>query len=231
MERPINTRLMWHLGGKQHISPEQAAFRQDRSTEDQVTYIAQAIEDAFQDKRHILVVSIDLETTFDKVWREGLKLKMRQCGIAGRMFKWISRYLHSRKARAQIKHHQNRKQVSRHGIPQGGVLSPTLFLIFIKDIIDKLPKNVQGAIYADDLALWCSEEYVPTADYRLQLALQVMETGTRSWLVKISEKKTIYTISLLSAQQHIIKLKISSQELHSDDSPAYLGLTLDRRMT
>ena len=75
-------------------------------------------------------------------------------------------------------------------MPTGGVLSPTLFLIFIKDIIDKLPKNMQGAIYADDLALWCSEEYVSAANYRIQLALQVMTTWTRSWLVKINEKRT-----------------------------------------
>ena len=116
-------------------------------------------------------------------------MKMRQCGIAGRMFKWISHYLHNQKARTQIKHQQSRKQVIRQGVSQAVVLSPTLFLIFIKDIIDKLPKNVQGAIYADDLALWCSEEYVSTANYRLQLALQVMETRTRSWLVKINEKE------------------------------------------
>ena len=51
MERLINTRLMWHLEDKKHITPEQAALRQDRSTEDQITYISQAIEDAFQNKK------------------------------------------------------------------------------------------------------------------------------------------------------------------------------------
>ena len=70
MERLINTRLMWYLEDKKHITPEQAAFRQDRSTEDQITYIAQAIEDAFQDKKHTLAVWIDLEKAFDKVWKE-----------------------------------------------------------------------------------------------------------------------------------------------------------------
>ena len=76
MERLINTRLMWHLEDKKHITPEQAAFRQDRCTEDQITYIAQAIEDTFQDKKHTLAVWIDLENAFDKVWKEDLKLKL-----------------------------------------------------------------------------------------------------------------------------------------------------------
>ena len=209
---------MWHLEDKQHISPEQAAFRQVQSTEDQIIYIAQAIANAFKDKKHTLALWIDLEKAFDKVWREGLKLKMQQCGIAGRMYKWISLYRHNWKARTQIKHHQSRKQALRQGIPQGGVLSPTVFLTFIKDITDKLLKNVQEAIYADDFALRFSEEYASTANYRLQLALQVMETWTRSWVVKINEKETTYTIFSLSTQQHKVKLQISSEELHAEDS-------------
>ena len=56
MERLINTRLMWQLEDKKHITPEQAALRQDCSTEDQIIYIAQTIEDVFQDKKHTLAV-------------------------------------------------------------------------------------------------------------------------------------------------------------------------------
>ena len=61
MERLINNRLTWHLESKGHINPEQAAFRQNRSTEDQVSYLTQAIGDAFQEKKHTLAVWVDLE--------------------------------------------------------------------------------------------------------------------------------------------------------------------------
>ena len=56
MERMINTRLVWHLEKNNIITSEQAGFRQHSSTEDQVTYIAQKIEDSFQDKQHTLTV-------------------------------------------------------------------------------------------------------------------------------------------------------------------------------
>ena len=174
MECLINTRFMWHLEDKKYITPEQAAFKQDRSTEDQITYIAQAIEDAFQDQKHTLAVWIDLEKAFDKVWKEGLKLKLHQCGVAGRMFKWIGQYMHKRKAKVQIKQHLSKKRTLRQGIPQGVLLSPTLFLILIRDILHQMPKNIQGAIYADDFALWCSEEYITTANYRMQQTLQLI---------------------------------------------------------
>ena len=80
---------------KTKSTSEQAAFRQDRSTKDQII-ISQAIEDAFQDKKHTLAVWTDLEKAFDKVWKGVLKLKLRQCGVAGRMFKWIGQYMHNR---------------------------------------------------------------------------------------------------------------------------------------
>ena len=108
---------MWHLEDKKHITPKQGAFRHDLSTEDQITYIAQAIEDAFQDKKHTLAVWIDLEKAFDKVWKDGLKLKLHQCGVAGRMFKWIGQYLHNRKAKVQIKQHLGKKRTLRQGVP------------------------------------------------------------------------------------------------------------------
>ena len=231
MECLINTRLMWHLEDKKHITPEQAAFRKYRSTEDQITHIAQAIEDAFQDKKHTLAVWIDLEKAFDKVWKEGLKSKLHQCGVAGRMYKWIGQYMHNRKAKVQIKQHLSKKRTLRLGVPQGGVLSTTLFLIFIRDILHRMPKNIQGAIYADDLALWCSEEYITTANYRLQQALQVIESWTWSWLVNVNEKKTTFTIFSLSNQKHSVHLKLNRQTLHQEDTPTYLGVTLDWRPT
>ena len=64
MERMINTRLSWYLESNNIITPEQAGFRQHHSTEDQVTYIAQKIEDGFQDKRHTLTVWLDMEKAF-----------------------------------------------------------------------------------------------------------------------------------------------------------------------
>ena len=107
----------------------------------------------FQDKKHTLTVWTDLEKAFDKVWKECLKLKLRQCGVAGRMFKWIGQYMHNRKAKVQAKQHLSKKRTLRQGVPQGGVLSPTLFLIFIRDVLHRMPKSIQGAVYADDLAL------------------------------------------------------------------------------
>ena len=180
MKTLIKTRFMCHLEDKTHITLEQAAFRQDRSTEHQITYISQAIEDAFNDKKNTLAAWIDLEKAFDKVWKEGLKLKLSQCDVAGRMHKWLGQYMYNRKAKVQVKQDVSKRRTLRQGVPQGGVLSPTLFLVFIRYILHQTPKNIQGVIYADGLAYYCGGVESTTANYTLQQALQVTESRARA---------------------------------------------------
>ena len=179
LERMINSRLMWHLEKNKLLSKYQAGFHQDHSTEDQAAHVAQMIEDSFQDKKHTLAVWVDLEKAFDKVWKDGLRLKLQRCGVRGCMYKWISQFLHNRNARVQMGGSYSRKKILAEGVPQGGVLSPTLFLIFINDVLNDLPRGVHGAMYADDLILWCIEESIGTARYRLQEPLNLLERWTK----------------------------------------------------
>ena len=81
-----------------------------------------------------MAVWIDMEKAFDKVWKNGLRLKLQQSGVKGYMYCWISQYLTNRKARVHVNGSYSRKKTLKEGVPQGGVLSPTLFLIFINDI-------------------------------------------------------------------------------------------------
>ena len=74
-----------------------------------------------------LSVWIDFQKAFDKVWRDGLQLllKLRRCNISGNMFKWIKSYTHNRRDRVVIDNNRSKKILLRHGVPQGGFLSPT----------------------------------------------------------------------------------------------------------
>ena len=80
------------------------------------------------------------------------------------MYKWTKSYLHNRRARVMVDNKHSRKLLLRHGVPQG-LLSPSLFIIFINDLVAELPKGVHAALYSNDLVLWCPEEYATTATY------------------------------------------------------------------
>ena len=157
-KKKINTRLKWFLETEKLLIPQQAVFREHQCTEDQTTYLAQETEDGFQRKKQTLSVWIDLQKAFDKVWTDGLLLKLRTCNISGNMFKWIKSYTHNRRARVVIDNNRSKKILLRHGVPQGGVLSPTLFIVFMNDLVKQLPTFVKSAMYADDLVMWSTEE-------------------------------------------------------------------------
>ena len=67
---------------------------------------------------------------------DGLKLQLRQSGASGNIYTWSNQYLHNRQARVQLQREKSKKKLIRQGVPQGGVLSPTFFLVFIDDIVE-----------------------------------------------------------------------------------------------
>ena len=144
IERIVNHRIMCFFETEKIIYyEEQSGFRQFISTEIQVTYLSQEMEDAFQEKKVLYATWIDLQKAFDKVWTDGLLVKAQRCGIGGKMYRWVSSFLHNRKARVTVDGKECRKFLLRHGVPQGGVISPPLFLIFIYDLVKELPNGIK----------------------------------------------------------------------------------------
>ena len=152
MERIVSERLKWHPETEILLVPEQAGSRQLCSTEDQTTYLSQEIGDAFQEQKLVLISWIDLQKPFDEFWMEGLLVKLQRSGIASNMFNWRKSYLYKRRVRVPVDRFHSKKILLRHGVPQGG--APTSVLLFINDLVSKLPKGIKAALYADDLVIW-----------------------------------------------------------------------------
>ena len=140
MERVVNQRLKWYLETNDLLAPEQAGFR--------TTYLAQEIEDAFQEKQVTRVAWIDLHRAFDRVWIDGLIVKLMRNGVANNMLKWIQSYIFNRRARVSLYQLSSRKIFLRQGVPQCDFLSPTLF---INDLVSELPMGVKTALYVDTM--------------------------------------------------------------------------------
>ena len=114
---------------------------------------------------------------------------------------------------------------------QGGVISSTLFLVFIDDIADDMIPRISRALHADDLALWTAEVSLSSAGARMQRALDKLDTYTKKWGVELNKTKTVYTVFSLSPQQEKVTLQFQGRILGNDVTPRYLGLKLDRRLT
>ena len=144
------------------------------------------------------------------------------------MFKWIKSYTHNRRPRVLIYNNISKKILLRHSVPQGGVLSPTLFIVFMNDLVKQLPTFVKSAMYADDLVMWSTEEYAETAQIRLQTAINVLSNWANERCMKNDRNKTFTTLFTLSTK---VKPVLNHTELQNIDSATYLGVTFDIRQT
>ena len=213
------------------LSPTQTGYRKHRSTEDQLAYLAQNIKDAFQEKRKVLAVFFDLSNAFDKVWKEGLLVKLLWTGVRSKMYMWIQHFLFARTARVKLDGILSKKVCLHEGVPQGGVLSPTLFLVYINDILTTLSKRVSNTLHADDLAIWNGYEHTTTATYRIQEAISDISKWTLDWGLEINTSKTNSTIFSLSTSKEQIKLRLKGEIVPQTDNPTFLGVKLDTRLT
>lgn len=94
---------------------------------------------------------LDIETAFDKVWMDGLLYKMIQCNYPITIIRLIQSYLYDRKSQVRVNHVNSEEKVIRAGVPQGSVLGPALFSIYINDIVQFAKTKL--AMFADDTAI------------------------------------------------------------------------------
>ena len=102
--------------------------------------------------KEVRAVFCDISKAFDCVWHAGLLHKLRSIGISGGLLKWFSSYLFGRKQRVVLQGVESQWNYIKAGIPQGSILGPLLFLIFINDIVTEIESSIR--IFADDTSLF-----------------------------------------------------------------------------
>ena len=155
-ERVVFKHIYNHLNDNQILTPLQSGFIAGDSTINQLTYLYNFFTQALDSGKEVRVVFCDISKAFDRVWHEGLLLKLEAAGISGSLLLWFRSYLTNRKQRVVLPGAESEWRYIRAGVPQGSILGPLLFLLFINDIVDEIGCNIR--LFADDTSLYITVE-------------------------------------------------------------------------
>ena len=145
-------RSMWRrLEDRGLISDRQFGFGAGRSASGALTYIAQCLSNAINDRKEARVMCLDISKAFDRVWHPGLLVKLRALGFAGKLLHWLADYLRNRSMKVILDGRSSSTKFINAGVPQGSILGPLLFIIFIDDIT--LDISSTSILYAGDVTL------------------------------------------------------------------------------
>ena len=150
-EKLVINRIVYHLEKCGFFSDFQYGFRSSRSTVDLLPVVSDSIATAFNTSGATRAVALDISKAIDRVYHAGLLHKLKSYGISGQISNFISSFPRNRRLRVVLDGKSSQKYPVNAGVPQGFILGPTLFQLYIDNLPDDVICNI--AINADDTTL------------------------------------------------------------------------------
>ena len=170
------------------------------------------------------IVFCDVSEAFDRVWHKGLLFKLRQNGIEGKLLEWLNSYLSQRKQKVGLKSCFSGLKSIFAGVPQGSVLGPLLFLVYINDIAKHLLCLTR--LFADDSSLFYSAAHIADIAGIINHDLQLLTNWAKQWLVTFNPLKTEAVLFTLKKLDFLPQLVFDNIPISFVDSHKHLGVTL-----
>ena len=210
----------------------QFGFRSGHSTDHALISLTETIKSSLDNKRFGCGIFIDLQKAFDTVNHDSLLQKLEHYGIRGTALKWFQSYLTNRKQFVSINGHSSSQRDMTCGVPQGSVLGPLLFLIYINDL-PKSSKLLSFYLFADDTNIYFESDNLSTLAKKVNNELRKV----RLWLdcnkLALNIDKTNFVLFHSSRRQltDLPVLKIGKQCMNRAKCVKFLGVLMDENLS
>ena len=233
LEKMVNHRLTWCLKKNAAISPTQYGSQSGRSTLDSLAHLEDYIRRGFEQKKITAAIFFDIQKAYDTTWRHLIVKSLHQHGLCGNLPMFIRNFLEERTFQTRIENVYSDTFQLDCGVPQGSVLSGTLFVLAINNIVKQLPQGVQNSLYVDDFAIYYSSTNLRHLQRTLNMAITKIVAWTESVGFHLSIEKTqailFYKDSRWKKNQDIT-LTMKNNVLKLSTSVKFLGLVFDTHL-
>ena len=149
----VNTRLVWYLEKGGFLSKFQCGFRKQRNTIDHLVRLETYIRRAFKAGEHCVSVFFDLEKAYDTTWKYGIMRDLHKAGLRGRMTTFVGHFLKDRQFQVRLNGTLSSVHSQEMGVPQGSILSVTLFVLKINYLAELIEPDVLRSLFVDDFQI------------------------------------------------------------------------------
>ena len=193
VERMVNERLVFYLDKNKILSKFQCGFRNDKSTVDQLVRLETYIRDAFASDEHVVAVFFDLHKAYDTTWKHGILKDLYDMGLRGNLPIFIQNFLSERMFSVIYGCILSDSFIQEEGVPQGAILSTTLFNIKLNGIVKEVLPGVECSLYVDDFVLMFRSKSMRTIKRKMQKCIQKVKAWTfeNGFTIAEGEDKTV----------------------------------------
>ena len=228
MEHIVCSQIGQHLDSNNILHPNQHGFRKRLSCETQLVSSIQDWASSINLKRQTDVLLLDFSKAFDKVSHTKLLHKIRYYGITDKTNKWISAFLGSRSQQVVVNGQCSKPADVLSGVPQGTVLGPMLFLLYINDITDGIDTGMR--LFADDSIVY-REIQSPADHHQLELDLDKLHEWASTWQMAFNVSKCAVLSITTKRKPSIYHYKMDGELVPRTDNQDYLGVTINSKLS
>ena len=228
LEHILASNIVKHLDGQGILYDLQHGFREKRSCETQLIMLIEDLARNASVGKQTDIILLDFSKAFDKVNHSKLLWKLHQYGIRGHVLNWVRAFLGSRSQRVVIEGEESESIPVTSGVPQGSVLGPILFLIYINDLPDEVCSQVR--LFADDTALYLTMESEDSGS-TLQSDLDILSMWETRWDMEFNPSKC-QVVHVTGSKRPVKRDYIlHGQVLESVTCAKYLGVDISCSLT
>ena len=227
-EHIIFHHIMKHLDQHKFLVDYQHGFRRQRSCETQLVVTVEELARSLDNKTQTDMLILDFSKAFDTVAHQRLLLKLEHYGIRGQLLEWIRSWLTTRRQKVVVDGERSSEVPVKSGVPQGTVLGPLMFLLFVNDIGRNISSKLR--LFADDTLLYREIKNKEDTS-KLQQDLNTLEKWSKTWQMRFNPKKCVVQRIYKTRQPVIKDYQLMGHTLEAASHSTYLGVELARDLS